>query len=162
MAALHTTIPQVTMEQLQWLAQGERYGTQSAAIQAAVQDLFGKMQGQGQEAKMDTQAMAETIYTEIYGDIDDRFFRANKTQAIQDWLDDGSPDEDATIEELTREWRNYGGDDEIVSLVGAQDWADVELTFRGMDSAELLAELNRMYPAEDNEELADRIHGALD
>lgn len=40
MPALHTTIPQITMDQLQWLAQAERYGTQSAAIQAAVDKLY--------------------------------------------------------------------------------------------------------------------------
>lgn len=40
MAHLNTTIPAVTMEQLRWLAQGERYGTQSAAIQAALRDLY--------------------------------------------------------------------------------------------------------------------------
>ncbi len=39
MAKIHTTIPQVTREQLQWLA-AAGYGTQSAVLQEAVSRLY--------------------------------------------------------------------------------------------------------------------------
>jgi len=53
-------------------------------------------------------ALAARIYSEIYGDVDDKRHKAAKVQQIYEWLttgDDLAPDPD--VEELAAEWREY-------------------------------------------------------
>lgn len=52
------------------------------------------------------QAMAEAIYIEAHGDVDDKRFRATKTGEIRDWLDNGDPD-GMTQAQLVEEWLDY-------------------------------------------------------
>jgi len=49
---------------------------------------------------------ANRIYSEFYGHLDDRRFKAAKLQEINDWLTQGDP-EDMTPDELMAEWAEY-------------------------------------------------------
>jgi ribonucleotide reductase beta subunit family protein with ferritin-like domain len=59
---------------------------------------------------------AEHIYSEVYGHLDDKFFRATKTQEILDWLDDGTPVLNESIATLVTEWREYDAEDVAANL----------------------------------------------
>jgi len=56
---------------------------------------------------METQEMAEVIYVEVFGHIDNREIRQRKTGEIADWLADGDLDGTETASELSIEWREY-------------------------------------------------------
>lgn len=53
--------------------------------------------------------------------------------------------------------------DEIMEFVGAESWYDVEQGFGdgSWTESQILAELNRMYPTDDNEDLASAIYAKL-
>lgn len=51
--------------------------------------------------------MADAIYTEIFGEIDDKYFQDEKTSEIYDWLVDGDTNPMPTLAELVDEWREY-------------------------------------------------------
>lgn len=57
-------------------------------------------------AEMDRDAAAAEIYSEIYGDIDNKHFKAAKIGEITDWLQDGDPDY-SDFAGLLAEWRAY-------------------------------------------------------
>jgi len=59
------------------------------------------------EIGMNAQMTAEKIYTEVFGHIDSREIRQRKTGEIEDWLNDGDADDNASIELLSEEWRAY-------------------------------------------------------
>jgi hypothetical protein len=50
--------------------------------------------------------VADRIYFEIFGRIDDKRFSARKRREIEDWSYNGDVD-DMTESELVAEWRNY-------------------------------------------------------
>lgn len=50
---------------------------------------------------------------------------------------------------------------EIVTLLGGEDWSDVVATFEGMTQEQVLADVNQMFPSEDNAELAIAIYDYL-
>jgi len=137
------------------------YGSFSDIVRTGVDIVYRE------EMAMETKRIAELaegIYGEVYGDIDNKKFHSHRVSEITDWLAVGEPLEgDETIEDLAREWQfEHTGDDDVQELVGAEFWSDVELSFNGMDEGEVLAELNTMYPHEDgNEDLAKRIVEAL-
>jgi hypothetical protein len=54
--------------------------------------------------------IAEQIYSEHYGHLDAKGFRAEKTQEIIDWLSDGNPG-DYTVSELIYMWAEYDADE---------------------------------------------------
>jgi hypothetical protein len=137
------------------------YGSFSDIVRTGVDIVYRE------EMAMETKRIAELaegIYGEVYGDIDNKKFHSHRVSEITDWLAVGEPLEgDETIEDLAREWQfEHTGDDDLQELVGAEFWSDVEHSFNGMDESEVLAELNTMYPHEDgNEDLAKRIVEAL-
>ncbi len=57
--------------------------------------------------------LADKIYIAVFGHLDDKRFRARKTQEIQDWLDSGSVEEGVPVEQLADEWREYDDDPNI-------------------------------------------------
>lgn len=58
-------------------------------------------------------ALAQDIYSEVYGEIDDREFRSRKLGEIEDWLREGDApitgNESAAI--LGAEWMEYDAED---------------------------------------------------
>lgn len=140
---------------------GRGYGSFSDVVRTGVDRVY--REEMAMETKRITE-LAEGIYSNVYGDIDNKAFHATRVSEITDWLAVGEPLEgDETIEDLAREWQfEHTGDDGVQDLVGAEFWSDVELSFNGMDEGDVLAELNTMYPCEDgNEDLAKRIVEAL-
>lgn len=138
-------------------------GDFSAVIDYA---LSSAISNQLQEVEMDkrkTAELAESIYSAVYGDIDNRGFHRDRVQEIEDWLTDGEPLEgDETVDDLARQWhQEHAGDDEIIDAVGASNWIQVELEYCTMSRADILRTLDRMMPTEENEELAARIYVAL-
>jgi hypothetical protein len=57
-----------------------------------------------------TQELIETIYSECYGHLDDKWFRDDKLTEIYDWLVNGDAF-DCTVQDLVNEWREYDADD---------------------------------------------------
>ena len=57
------------------------------------------------------ETMARAIYTEVYGQIDDKYFRADKLAEIHDWLTDGDTSDTPSVAALVNEWRQYDADD---------------------------------------------------
>ena len=55
----------------------------------------------------DLEKLAADIYNEVYGDIDSKQVHAEKQTEILDWLTDGNLDDDATLESLVADWREY-------------------------------------------------------
>jgi hypothetical protein len=55
--------------------------------------------------------LAEAIYTQVFGHLDDKYFSAVKIQEIYDWLEAGDDGEDRTVADLATEWREYDADD---------------------------------------------------
>lgn len=49
---------------------------------------------------------ASKIYSEFFGHLDDRRFRASKEQEIRDWLTEGDPN-DMAIAQLKSAWGEY-------------------------------------------------------
>lgn len=108
--------------------------------------------------------LAESIYTEVYGDIDNRQFHANRANEITDWLTDGEPLEgDETIEALVRQWRQeHTGDGDIIQSLGASNWIQVELEYGARSLHEIKASINTMFPNEEgNDELAASIYSMM-
>ena len=54
-----------------------------------------------------TQGVIELIYSQAHGDIDSKAHRAEKMQAIHDWLTDSFLNDNPTIEALAQEWAEY-------------------------------------------------------
>lgn len=57
------------------------------------------------------QQLADAIYIECFGHLDDKVFHASKTQEILDWLTEGDDVIDASVEQLSNEWREYDSAD---------------------------------------------------
>jgi hypothetical protein len=57
--------------------------------------------------------LADQIYSMLFGHLDDKRFRASKTQKIQDWLDSGSVEDGVPVEQLADEWREFDDDPNI-------------------------------------------------
>ena len=53
--------------------------------------------------------LADTIYTAVFGDLDDRRFYSAKVSEIEDWLADGDGELNAAV--LIAEWIEYDADD---------------------------------------------------
>ena len=59
---------------------------------------------------MNTKPMtAQAIYREIYGEIDNKFFKAEKIAEIETWLEEGDPTDDMPA--LVAEWREYDAEE---------------------------------------------------
>jgi hypothetical protein len=109
--------------------------------------------------------LAEGIYGAVYGDIDSGRFHQDRIIDITDWLTDGEPVTNETINDLARQWRReHTGDDEVVSRTGARDWCEVECWFGALDGRQaILDACTNIWPTEPeaNDELADMIVAAL-
>ena len=53
------------------------------------------------------QQLANKLYSKVYGDIDDKSFRAKTTGEIYDWLYEGNLDDEPTVDQLAKEWQEY-------------------------------------------------------
>ena len=62
--------------------------------------------------------LAEAIYTEVFGTIDDARFESEKTTEILDWLADGDEGKGRTVADLADEWREYDAAD-VAARFGA-------------------------------------------
>ena len=58
-------------------------------------------------AQINTQKMAEKIYSIVYGHLDDRRFHHEQVEQINAWLENGVLNGDETAEQLAEEWREY-------------------------------------------------------
>jgi len=97
-----------TAHQLDWLA--ERYGNRTTAVTVAIDRLFAQ-----QRSTMDIETtlttLAEVIYSEVFGHLDDKGFRTSKVQEIHEWLEAGDLDPLPTAADLADEWREYDAED---------------------------------------------------
>lgn len=59
-----------------------------------------------EELAQSLENIAQAMYTEVYGDIDDKFFKAEKVEEIENWLEEGDPDL-SNLAALVAEWREY-------------------------------------------------------
>ena len=55
--------------------------------------------------------LAETIYSEVFGHLDDKIFRARKVQEIHEWLGDEELEDNPSVVDLVAAWREYDTED---------------------------------------------------
>ena len=51
--------------------------------------------------------LANEIYYQCFGNLDDKYYRKEKVSEIYDWLRHGSLNGTETAEQLAEEWREY-------------------------------------------------------
>ncbi len=56
---------------------------------------------------MDKEQLAYEIYLRVYGDVDDKSFRARKQTEILDWLSNSDLDGTESIESIVADWLEY-------------------------------------------------------
>ena len=64
--------------------------------------------------------LAESIYSAVFGSIDDKYFAETKTTEIRDWLEAGDLDDNPNVTELAAEWREYDSHD-VAERLGIED-----------------------------------------
>ena len=100
--------PPETRRQMDWLH--ELYGTDQTVLTVAVESLYNsKRSTMDPESTLTT--LADAIYSEVFGHLDDKAFRASKVQEVYDWLEAGDLDDNADVAALADEWREYDADD---------------------------------------------------
>ncbi len=62
--------------------------------------------------------IATRIYSECFGHLDDKRFRASKTTEIRDWLATGDLSDRPGLRRLVAEWREHDADDPNLRGVG--------------------------------------------
>ena len=97
-----------TRRQLDELA--AQYKTRSTALTVAVDRLYNSKRS-NMDSTDQVLAIAQGIYSEVFGALDDRRFEAAKVQEIYDWLQSGDGGEGRTVEDLAEEWREYDAED---------------------------------------------------
>ena len=55
--------------------------------------------------------LAQAVYSEVFGTLDDKRLREHKTTEIEDWLDTGYLIDSPTVAMLADEWREYDATD---------------------------------------------------
>ncbi len=55
--------------------------------------------------------LAEAVYREVFGHLDDKYFKASKVQEIYEWLEAGDGGVDRTVADLVAEWREWDAED---------------------------------------------------
>lgn len=65
----------------------------------------------------DLEKLAADIYTEVYGDVDDKQFHADKETEILDWLTDGDIADYATLQSLVADWRKQEGEAKLMAIL---------------------------------------------
>ena len=56
-------------------------------------------------------ALADAIYSRVYGHLDDKNHKATTAAEIRDWLEAGDVADDCTVRSLAAEWRQRDLDD---------------------------------------------------
>jgi Arc/MetJ-type ribon-helix-helix transcriptional regulator len=134
------------------------YGSFSDIVRTGVDRVFQ------QEVAMEAKRIAELtegVYSDVYGDIDNKKFHSHRVTEIIDWLTDGEPLEgDETISDLANQWRReHTGDGDIVQALGASNWIQVELEYGASSLRDIQHSINNMFPNEEgNDDLAVLIY----
>jgi Arc/MetJ-type ribon-helix-helix transcriptional regulator len=134
------------------------YGSFSDVVRTSVDRTY--REEMAMETKRITE-LAEGIYGEVYGDIDNKKFHSRRVSEITDWLIDGEPLEgDETVAELAKQWRSeHVGDSDIVESLGADNWIQVELEYGASSLRDIQHSINNMFPNEEgNDDLAVLIY----
>jgi len=69
------------------------------------------MEGSSMHAKNRLTELAEAVYSQVFGHLDDKYFESGKVTEIYDWLESGDLTDDQTAEALAAEWREYDAAD---------------------------------------------------
>jgi hypothetical protein len=88
-----------------WIADTFYNGNQTTAVTAAVERMFATERSTMDKRNQTT--LADAIYAEVFGHLDDKRFRAAKVQEIYDWLEAGDLDDKPDVANLAAEWREY-------------------------------------------------------
>ncbi len=160
---LGTRVSDETKRQSDYLREVHGYSLRDV-VTVAIDRLYHQVR-ENEEASMldeygfDTRllALAEAIHGEVCG-CDNK--RCTLTGEIYDWLYSGDVDDDATVDDLVAEWREYNAAAEdadaradippywyrgaIMDAIGADDWPQVRREYEGMNVDEVTTALNEM------------------
>ena len=106
---LNIRIGAPTVDQLAWLIRERGYTNRTAIIETAIDRMFTTERST--MTKRNLTALADAIYTEVFGHLDDKYFAESKIAEIRDWLEAGDLDDNPNVTELAAEWREYDADD---------------------------------------------------